>query len=124
MLPEFAFWSSAGMILYIYVGYLITLKVVSLFFQKKVRKQTTTPPITILISCYNEESVLDAKLINTLELDYPKDKLEIIVVSDASSDNTDSIADRYSNKGVRLRRFEGRIGKTACINKVLPEGNR
>ena len=123
MLLHFIFWSATISIIYTFAGYPFVLKILSIFLNKRFIKSNITPTITLLVSCYNEESVLDAKLANTLEIDYPKDRLEVIVVSDGSSDNTDRIAQRYAENGFQLRRFEGRIGKTACINRVLPDAN-
>jgi cellulose synthase/poly-beta-1,6-N-acetylglucosamine synthase-like glycosyltransferase len=64
--------------------------------------------------------VIESKILNSLELDYPKEMLEVVVVSDASEDGTDRIVQRYADSGVKLRRFEGHIGKTACLNKSVP----
>ena len=76
--------------------------------------------VSLLISAYNEQDVIEDKLINSLEIDYPKDRLEIVVVSDGSDDETNQIVRRYANNGVILRHYEGRIGKTACLNKAVP----
>lgn len=77
------------------------------------------PKVTLLISAYNEESVIEAKILNSLSLEYPKDILEIIVISDASTDGTDEIAGRYEKQGIRLLRYGGRQGKTACLNNAV-----
>lgn len=76
--------------------------------------------VSLLISAYNEQDVIEKKVVNSLELDYPKDLLEIVVVSDGSDDKTNEIVNRYADKGVVLRHYEGRIGKTACLNKAVP----
>lgn len=114
------FWVAVALILYTYIGYLAFLKVIALFCKKSIQALPYTPHITLLISAYNEADVIENKIKNTLSLNYPKDKLEIIIVSDASFDDTDRIVLDYANKGIKLKRFEGRIGKTACLNKVLP----
>jgi glycosyltransferase involved in cell wall biosynthesis len=77
------------------------------------------PPVTVVITAYNEERDLAAKLENTLALDYPKDKLEIIVASDCSSDRTDDIARGFAGRGVRLHRQAERLGKTAAQNAAV-----
>lgn len=74
------------------------------------------PSVSLIISAYNEEGVIEEKLLNSIKLRYPKEKLEIIVVSDGSTDRTDEIVKKFFNKGVTLIRVEGRQGKTACQN--------
>jgi cellulose synthase/poly-beta-1,6-N-acetylglucosamine synthase-like glycosyltransferase len=74
----------------------------------------------MVISAYNEAAVIRQKLENAVALDYPKDLLEIVVISDASSDATDSIVKEYAARGVRLARQHERRGKTAGLNAVVP----
>ena len=74
------------------------------------------PEVSIVIAAYNEESVLRAKLENTLAIDYPADRLDVVVVSDASTDGTDRIATDFAGRGVRLHRMPERGGKTAAQN--------
>jgi cellulose synthase/poly-beta-1,6-N-acetylglucosamine synthase-like glycosyltransferase len=76
--------------------------------------------VTLLISAYNEEENIEKKLLNSLDLNYPKNLLEIIVVSDGSTDRTNEIVAGYADKGVNLCHYERRIGKTACLNKSIP----
>jgi cellulose synthase/poly-beta-1,6-N-acetylglucosamine synthase-like glycosyltransferase len=76
--------------------------------------------VTVIVSAYNEEQVIGEKIANTLALDYPGNLLEIVVVSDGSSDRTCEIVASYAPRGVVLRHYEGRIGKTACLNRAVP----
>jgi len=113
---------SLGILVYIYFGYPLLLSLLSVLIPaRKVEKKPIRPSVSLMISCFNEEDVLREKLENSLSLTYPHDKLEICVVSDASSDRTDEIAKEYSEKGVRLIRVEGRVGKTACLNVAVPQ---
>lgn len=113
--------SSLGVLIYIYLGYPILLCILSaLLPARKIQKKAIRPSVSLVISCYNEEKVLVEKLENSFSLDYPANKLEIYVVSDASSDGTDEIARKYADKGVNLIRVEGRVGKTACLNVAVP----
>lgn len=75
--------------------------------------------MSVIITAYNEERDLAAKLENTLALDYPKDRLEIIVASDCSTDRTDEIAREFAGRGVRLHRQPERLGKTAAQNAAV-----
>lgn len=115
------------MIFYAFVGYPIVLWLISLFkdTSNKYLKQPGQldqhqPKVSLLISAYNEENVIEDKLLNSLALNYPKNLLEIVVISDGSDDGTNEIASSYADRGVLLRSYEGRIGKTACLNKAVP----
>jgi cellulose synthase/poly-beta-1,6-N-acetylglucosamine synthase-like glycosyltransferase len=79
------------------------------------------PAISFIISAYNEEVSLREKLENTMDLDYPKEKIEVVVLSDASTDQTDVIASAFGNQGVRLMRAEGRVGKSANLSRFVPQ---
>src|SRR5262249_44678922 len=77
--------------------------------------------VSMIIPAYNEEQVIERKIRNSIELDYPAELLEIVVVSDGSSDATESLAREAAGDRARLVFLENRQGKTACINAVLPE---
>ncbi len=121
----YLFWFSIIFIFYAYFGYPLLLLLFTVINKRRYPEQTGRvdnfyPKVTLLISAYNEERVIEDKILNSLELDYPKELLEIVVISDGSNDMTNKIAERYADKGVILRYFEGRIGKTACLNKAVP----
>jgi cellulose synthase/poly-beta-1,6-N-acetylglucosamine synthase-like glycosyltransferase len=80
----------------------------------------TTPSVTLVIAARNEAAVIGAKIENSLSLDYPRDRLQILVVSDASSDGTNDIAASYAGRGVVLFAVEQRLGKVGCLNQALP----
>jgi cellulose synthase/poly-beta-1,6-N-acetylglucosamine synthase-like glycosyltransferase len=75
----------------------------------------------LIIAAYNEEKVLREKLENCLALDYPADRLEIVVASDGSTDGTSKIAKSYSDRGVILNEINPRGGKTRALNTVIPK---
>lgn len=118
-LMQFCFWSGAALLLYAYAGYPVLVYAVSRLRPRAVRRAEWTPAVTVIITAYNEERDLASKLENTLALDYPEDKLEIIVASDCSSDRTDEIARSFSARGVRLHRQTERLGKTAAQNAAV-----
>ena len=105
----------------VYGGYppLIGL-LATLFPARPVRQEPIEPTVTLFISCFNEADVLRDKLANALALDYPKQKLQIIVVSDASDDGTDAIAQEHADRGVELVRQQERKGKTSGLNLAVP----
>ena len=115
-------WLSLAIFSYVYVGYplLLTL-IVRLRGARSVRVDDSTPRISLVISAYNEAAVLRQKLENALSLDYPADALEIVVISDASTDATDQIVRAYAGRAVILKRQAERKGKTAGLNQTLPE---
>jgi cellulose synthase/poly-beta-1,6-N-acetylglucosamine synthase-like glycosyltransferase len=111
-----------GILLYVYIGYPLVLQlIVWLRGPRPVRRGDALPRVSLVISAYNEEESIAAKLQNALALDYPPDRLEIAVVSDASNDRTDAIVTSFSGSGVRLFRQNARRGKTAGLNRVVPQ---
>lgn len=78
------------------------------------------PRVAILVPAYNEEASIAGTLESLLALDYPVDRREVVVMSDASSDRTDEIVRGYEDRGVRLVRMSARRGKSAAENRTLP----
>jgi len=116
---KIVFWIAVLLLDYIYFGYPFLLYLLSFFRRSQIRTdETYQPTVSLIIAAYNEEAVIADKIENSLRLDYPKDKFEIIVFSDASSDRTDEIVKRYAEQGVKLLRIEGRKGKTYCQNEA------
>jgi len=112
---------SLGVLVYIYGGYLLALKLlVWIRGSRPIQRAPITPPLTLIISAYNEAAVIRKKIENALALDYPADRREIVVISDASDDGTDAIVKQYGSQGVRLLRQTERRGKTAGLNAALP----
>lgn len=118
---EIIFWLSAFALLYTYLGYPFLVYLVAQMFPKIVNRAPYEPIVTILITAYNEEKDIRGKIENTLALDYPIDKLEIIVASDGSTDATDPIVKEFEAKGVKLFRQEGRVGKTDTQNNAIKQ---
>ena len=116
---EFVFWIIILIILYTYAGYSLLILVLSLFFKRPPKKNEIYPKVTFLITAYNEEKSIAAKLEDTLSLDYPEDKLEVMVASDGSTDRTEEIVRGFAGRGVFLKRVEGRVGKTATQNEAV-----
>jgi len=114
---------SFAVIVHVYIGYPLVLKLLSLITPKKVPlvDEDFLPEVSLLISCYNEADVVDEKIQNSLAIDYPKDKITIVIISDGSDDGTDEIAHSYSSQGVKLIRQEGRLGKTSAINLAMEQ---
>lgn len=115
-----AFWLLAVLIVYVYAGYPLALWLLaSLGGRRPVAAADQEPEVTLVISAFNEAAVIGAKLDNTLALDYPRNRLQTIVVSDASDDGTDDIVRRYRDRGVELVRMPERGGKTVGLNAAV-----
>ncbi len=118
---EIIFWSNALLFLYVVVGYpLLSIALGKFSPLPRIFDEQYYPTVTLLISAYNEEQDIRQKLENAVNLSYPNEKLEIIVISDASSDATDTIVREFGNQGVQLHRLERRGGKTVGLNAVVP----
>ena len=106
-------------IVFAYLGYPLLAFVLSRVIPWPTHKADMTPSVSVIIAAYNEEKDIAAKIENALVLDYPKDKLEIIVASDCSTDGTDRIVRRYAEKGVILHRQPERFGKTMAQHQAV-----
>lgn len=115
----FVFIVTAFLLVYSYVLYPALLFLLALLFGEQSTDVDHRPSVGLVIAAYNEEDVIAEKIENSLRLKYPDDKLEIVVFSDASTDATDEIVRQYADRGVRLERIEGRVGKTECQNRVV-----
>jgi cellulose synthase/poly-beta-1,6-N-acetylglucosamine synthase-like glycosyltransferase len=118
------FWLCAGGILYAYAVYPLLLWVLARLFGRQgdppPLSDSQLPSLSLLIAAHNEEASIEARIRNALAMDYPKEKLEIIVASDGSTDATSSIARRYADQGVRVLEFSRR-GKSAVLNLAIPQ---
>ena len=122
---EILFWICLFLVFYTYIGYgivlycLVALK--RLICKKKDKEEEVDdnklPHVTLMICAYNEQDVVDMKMENSLQLDYPKDKLHIVWVTDGSNDNTNSMLEKY--EGVRVLHRPERRGKTAALNRGI-----
>jgi cellulose synthase/poly-beta-1,6-N-acetylglucosamine synthase-like glycosyltransferase len=109
------FVASAAVCAYLYAGYPLLLWARSRLSPRPVGAAPVEPSVTMVIPVFNEERVLAEKLDNSLGLDYPRDRLEILVVSDGSTDRSEEIAGSYAARGVRLLALP-RSGKGAALN--------
>lgn len=119
ILLEYGLLASILAAVYPIAGYPIVLGAIAVFRPRPVRRADMTPTVSILIPAYNEADCIAATIENKLGQDYPADRLEIIVVSDASGDGTDAIVTRYSSRGVKLLRRLQRQGKAAGLNEAV-----
>jgi len=103
-----------------FVGYRFLLLPLSRVSGKPLaRDDAHAPVVTLLVVAYNEARVMEKKLLNSLELDYPRERLRIVVASDGSDDGTDQIVSRYLDRGVELLSFAVNRGKISALNDAM-----
>jgi len=117
----FVFLFSLLAMFYVYAGYPAIVFLYGKFLSCDIKKKDIEPFITIIIPAYNEEKSITATIENKLALNYPPDKIEIIVVSDGSTDRTEEIVGQFSERGVRLLQQGPRAGKTSALNLAIPQ---
>jgi cellulose synthase/poly-beta-1,6-N-acetylglucosamine synthase-like glycosyltransferase len=119
------FWICAAGVIYAYVGYPIVIWCLARWFGRKAThsnlNEADLPAISLLIAAYNEEHVIEQRIRNALALDYPADKLEIVIASDGSTDTTADIARRLAHRGIRRMDNPCRRGKVSFLNSAFPE---
>ena len=113
------FWLCVSGIIYTYAGYPLLIFVLAGFRKKSSFPAAPLPSVTLLIAAYNEESAIETKIKNCLALDYPKDRIQILITTDGSSDNTPEIVKKYSTSGIELLHQPERRGKMAAINRAM-----
>lgn len=120
---QIVFWISVFIIVWANVGYPLTIILIGKFIKKKNKKNYNyEPTVTIMIVAHNEEKVIKKKLDNVLKVNYPKDKVEILVSSDNSTDGTNEIVEEFIKKhkknNIRLYKVHERKGKTNAQNEA------
>lgn len=120
MLAEVILWISIALLIYVYFGYAGILRLLIRLAPERrkamaVKDLEYKPMVSIIVAAYNEERVIEQRIRDLLELDYPRDKLEIIIASDGSTDSTAAIARSYEACGVRVLEFKRRRGR-ACVH--------
>jgi cellulose synthase/poly-beta-1,6-N-acetylglucosamine synthase-like glycosyltransferase len=116
---EAVFWLSLVTLVYAYIGYPVLLALLAALRARPIDKKEITPRVSMVIPVYNEARVIRQKLENCLAQDYPPEKLQIIVVSDASTDTTRDIVSAYADRGVVYLELPQRQGKEAGQNLAV-----
>jgi cellulose synthase/poly-beta-1,6-N-acetylglucosamine synthase-like glycosyltransferase len=113
---EVVFWVAAAALVWTHVLYPLAARILARLHPRPVRSDDRLlPSVGVIIAAYNEESVIERRIANLLELDYPADRLEIVVASDASDDATDGLAERAGARVIRTRRG----GKVAAQDNAV-----
>ena len=116
---QWVFWACLALIGYAYVGYPVILAAIARFHAKPVMRRPVTPSLSLIITARNEEARLAQKLEDCLALEYPADRLEVVVASDASTDRTNAIVREFASRGVQLVVAPERRGKEAAQQRAI-----
>lgn len=117
---KIVFWGAIALLFFSYIGFALLVYAVAKAFKRNQWKfsREYIPTVTIIVSAYNEEEIIQEKMANLLELNYPEDKLDIIIASE-STDNTNEIIENNLGGKIRLLAFSGRMGKSHTIYRVM-----
>lgn len=119
-MPAVAAITACLLMMYVLAGYPLLLRWVALHRPRPVQRRPIEPAVSLIIVVYNGERFLEAKLQSVLALEYPADKLDIIVASDGSTDRTEEVAERFAGQRVSLLRLP-RGGKPAALNAAISQ---
>ena len=114
-MTSIVFWSAAALVVYTYALFPAILLARAVVSPRRFAVDDIEPTVTMIVAAYNEAASIGAKLENALSLDYPAQRLEIIVASDGSTDGTNEIVQSYASRGIRLIRLP-RGGKVTALN--------
>ena len=116
------FWVSLGALAWTHAGYPAAMGVLARIRPRPVRKAEIAPSVALVVSAHDEEDVIARRVENLLELDYPADRLQIVVASDGSTDRTDAIVREIAEREPRVRLLEcPRAGKVAAQHRAVRE---
>ncbi|MCJ7736198.1 MAG: glycosyltransferase [Anaerolineae bacterium] len=111
---------SGGLVVWTYLGYPVFISLLARWRPRPHQRGPLTPSVSLIVPAYNEEATIGMKLANVLELDYPSDLLEMIVITDGSTDRTARIVEGFASCGVHLLDQPERQGKIAAMNRAVP----
>ena len=119
---EVLFWLCLGLLVWAHGLYPLFAALLARLRPRFVRKSDLTPTVTVIVAAHDEEDVIERRLENLLALDYPAERLEILIASDASTDDTDALVEAFAARDPRIRllRYE-RGGKLAAQNRAYRE---
>ena len=113
------FFAAAGLVLYVYVGYPMLAWARARIRPRRRVVEPIEPAVSIVLVAHNEADTIEGRIDNLLALDYPRDRVEILIGSDGSTDGTVSRASRYATEGVAVHEWRERRGKPAVLNNLL-----
>src|SRR5678816_4193638 len=121
MLSTYIFWASALLLVYLYAGYPILIHLWARLRPRHSIARDIQPRISILVVAHNEGHRLARRLENLLALEYPVDRVDVLVGSDGSNDGTDALSRGFRHPRLRIFNFPTRRGKAAVLNDLVKE---
>ena len=127
MALQILFWVSVLLVLHVYLGYPVYI-----YVRSKLHRAGALPPeaangelprVTVLIPAHNKERWIARKIENTLAMEYPSNRLQVLVASDGCTDNTVDIAGGIANVGSKSATVQNAAGSTATLNRVVPDSS-
>jgi cellulose synthase/poly-beta-1,6-N-acetylglucosamine synthase-like glycosyltransferase len=116
------FWASVGALGWTHVGYPLAAAATARLRERRVRREDVLPRVSLVVAAHDEEAVIERRIENLLELDYPSEALEIVVASDASRDGTDELVETVAAREPRVRLLRcARGGKVAAQDQAVRE---
>ena len=116
------FWGSVGALAWTHVGYPVAAALGARLRTRRVHARDELPTVAAVVAAHDEETVIERRLENLLEQDYPPELIEIVVASDASTDRTDALVDEIAAREPRVRLLRcARGGKVAAQNRAVRE---
>ena len=123
MIAKTILWTSAALAAYIYVGFPLLLAFLQRFAKRPVAKRPIEPTVSVLVAAYNEARVIEAKIRNTIALDYPADRIDVAIACDGPRDDTTAIAQRAAAQlgqgRVRVFAYPVNRGKLHVLNDTM-----
>jgi len=121
---KIVFWASLGLLVWTHVGYPLAAALAARIRRRRVASSAIEPSVSVIVAAHNEADVIERRVRNLLELDYPADRVEVLVASDASTDETDEIVERLAAADPRVRLVRcPRGGKVAAQNRGVAESS-
>jgi glycosyltransferase involved in cell wall biosynthesis len=122
VLARIVFWGGAAALAWTHVGYPLAAAVGARLRPRPVRREDVLPSVSLIVAAHDEEDVIERRVANLLELDYPADRLEVVVASDASADRTDELVEAVAATEPRVRLLRvPRGGKVNAQNLAVKE---
>ena len=124
MLLKALFWGSLGALAWTHAGYPVAAAALARVRPRPIRKDDVTPEVSVIVAAHDEEAVIARRIENLLDLDYPAERVEIVVASDGSTDGTDEIVEEIAARAPRVRLVRSaRAGKATAQNTAVAQSN-
>jgi cellulose synthase/poly-beta-1,6-N-acetylglucosamine synthase-like glycosyltransferase len=121
MLLALACWGSVVLLIHVFIGYPVMMWLAARVNPQPVRKQAATPTVSVVIAVHDGSAHIQSKLANLQALDYPSERIEILIACDGCRDDTAELAREYGDRRVRVLEFTQRRGKAACLNDAIAQ---